>query len=144
MRCCFNPSFLSVATLQGGWWPLNILYSLLALSVCIYFLNKNTPFFIVSFILLFIASGSVVDYWWPGLTVGITAYYLFSRPSIYTVAMFSISISYGLALSNGNYWGVFAIILIALSSKVYIKLPRWKLFFYAYYPIYLSVFVPFV
>lgn len=121
--------------LVGGWWPLNILFTLLTLVAVIYFIECKA--FFLAFV-VFVVAGLFVEYWWPALVLGVTAWAYFKKPSVLAAVGVVLS-SASLFFINGNMWALAALPLVILSTLVDVKVPRLRWVFYAYYPLHLGV-----
>ncbi|UTW11668.1 TraX family protein [Marinobacterium rhizophilum] len=124
--------------LHAGWWPLNVLFSLLALSITLYLIERNDPTDRVAAGILFMVAGSLVEYGWLGLSLGVATWFYCKQPSL-PAAIATLLACAALALSNGNHWALAAIPLILAATRFDLQLPRLRWVFYAYYPLHLGV-----
>jgi hypothetical protein len=120
------------------WWQLNILFTLWA-GVAIVLLIR-TPH-IAGMILaaaLFAVSGMMVDYAWYGIAVCITSWAYSSRPTWLNFFSWIASLA-SLVVINGNFAALLAIPLLLLASGKDVRFPRYRHFFYWFYPLHLVV-----
>lgn len=132
-----TPPFIALGGLLAGWWPLNILFALLAMTAIIYFLEQQTAGGYVLACTLFIVGGSSVEFWWPALAFGVAIWWYCKKPKFVAllVAVLALMI---LRVINGNYWAIAAIPILVASVAVNIPMPRYKWVFYYFYPLHLS------
>jgi len=142
-------------TILRGWWPLNVLFLLASLVTVVYLLNvpiRRTWLRYASRMLaalLFLLSGALVEFFWAGLGLGLTAWRLFilfsrsensqdSSGEFAFLALASAVFITLLCLVNGNAWALAAIFLVLAVLWLPVgKLPRGKWFFYGFYPAHL-------
>ncbi len=124
--------------LHAGWWPLNVLFSLLVLSSTLYLIERNEYYDRVAAGILFMVGGSLVEYGWIGLCLGISAWIFCKRPSVPAAAATLLACA-GLWFSNSNHWALAAIPLILGATRLKLPVPRLRGFFYIYYPLHLGV-----
>lgn len=138
----------------GGWWPLNILFLLAALVMIVYLLTvpsaRSWPRHVccAAAALLFIIAGALTEFFWAGLGLGLVVWRLFcllSRPDtkpgrvqLLFLAAPAIAFTALLLLINGNAWALAAVPLILIVLRLPApSLPRFKWFFYWFYPAHL-------
>lgn len=127
--------------------PLNVLFSLAALTAVVHQLEqKNLPS-LISAAITFGLSGFMVEYGWLGLGLGLSFWAFFKRPSSFTAVSAVLACS-ALSGINGNFWALGALPICALVLSPWVgdmttlskaptprHLGRW--FFYAFYPAHL-------
>ena len=59
--------FVALGGLFAGWWPLNVLFTLLVVTACAYLVEKGGPLHLVGAGLVFLVGGGLVEYWWPAV-----------------------------------------------------------------------------
>ena len=131
-----TPPFIALGGLGWGWWPLNIMFMLLAATGVIYLSQRGTVGRVLA-IGLFVIGGAFVEFWWPALAIAVGAWSYFRRPS-WTASLFAI---FGLAVLffiNKNLWALAALPLFGLASRVDLRVPRLRWVFYAFYPLHLA------
>ncbi|MGC1183181.1 TraX family protein [Legionella sp.] len=119
-------------------WPLNIMFTLAAATVSLFFYEQgNSRGRLISFS-IFLISGPFVEYLWIGNFFCITAWFYCKRPSITRLLTCLVAYLF-LGELNGNHWAVLSLVFIIAATKIKIKLPRIRHFFYYYYPAHLWI-----
>jgi len=133
-----TPPFIALGGLLAGWWPLNILFTLLSMTAIIYFLEQRTlgGYFIACAV--FIVAGSSVEFWWPALAFGIAIWWYCKTPRFTPIIIAVLALA-SLRIINGNYWAIASTPIMFASVVVNIPMPRYKWVFYYFYPFHLSV-----
>lgn len=131
-------SFPYNAMLDYQWWQLNILFTLWAGAAIIYLFRKQDVASIVLAAALFAGSGMVVDYAWHGVTVCITSWAYCRRPTWLSFFGWIASIA-SLAFINGNFLALLSVPILLFASRKEIRFPRYRYFFYWFYPFHLAV-----
>lgn len=135
-----------------GWLPLNILFTLMLVTACVYFLEcaytrtDNTCRFVLGgkfgcylvSISLFVFYGAWVEYGWWGVLTGITAWWYYKYPDCFRGLCVLLAIAL-LWVPNGNLWAVMSLPLLAVAPYANVKIPRLRWVFYAYYPAHLAI-----
>lgn len=130
-----TPPFIAVGGTWAGWWPLNILFTLLAITIIVFCYDKHSEqlaFFV------FLLSGFFVEFFHPALIIGLGAWAYWKKPSIAA----SIAVVFGLSLLwvvNRNFWALVALPLLIGLGRVNFGLKRNKWLFYGFYPAHLSL-----
>jgi TraX protein len=134
-----TPPFIGLGGLLAGWWPLNILFTLLTLTAIIYCLEQQTLSGYAIACTAFIVGGSSVEFWWPALAFGIAIWWYLKklRSSALIIVVLALA---SLRIINGNYWAMAAIPIVLASCASNIPTPRFQWVFYFFYPIHLGVF----
>jgi hypothetical protein len=129
--------------LYAGFFPLNILVSLLVFGWIVFYLSQNQwgykTFFVTA--LVFVAGGLVIEYWWSCLLIGIGFWRYFSKPEKWGAAVVFLFSGFALlCLINQNLWALLALPILYLASRVSspLPVPRCKWFFYWFYPVHLA------
>lgn len=130
--------YIAFGTMLGGWWPLNILFTLAVATLVLMLVAKGTNRHDTAAVLVFAAGGALVEYWWPALAVAWTGYRYCQRPTWGRLAGVGIALL-SLAFVNQNAWALAALPLIAGARFIDLQLPRSPRFFYVYYPAHLAV-----
>lgn len=119
-----------------GWWPLNIMWTILVLTAVLFFNERGTAFGYVLAPVLFVLGGLVVEFWWPALLFGVAMFWYYRRPSYMALALAVLALL-PLWFVTQNQWPLLAIPLLFLASKLDVKMPRVRHFFYWYFPAHL-------
>lgn len=127
--------FMYLGGLYQGWWPLNVLFTLLVITATVYLVERGGVHRWAA-ALVFLAGGAMVEYWWPAVAFGVCCWWYFKNPSPWAFfgALLSCSL---LAVVNGNHWALAALPLVRLIAHVSIPIPRIRWLFYCYYPAHL-------
>jgi hypothetical protein len=123
--------------LMVGWWPLNILFMLLLSASIMYFVDRGGASNIVAATLLFIAVGSVVEFWWFAVLYCLSAW-AYCRHATVARLMLWVGTTASLAIVNGNHWALVGLPLIFLAPYVALQASRRQRLFYLYYPAHLA------
>jgi hypothetical protein len=121
------------------WWPLNVMFTLAAGAAMVSLVERGLPYAALG---VFISTGWLAEFFWPGSLLLLCAYRLFTRPSELWAALAIFAMG-GLSLINGSHWAVVGVILFLLAASVPARFqaPRLKWFFYAFYPAHFAVIV---
>ncbi len=126
--------------LAGGWWPLNVLFTMLVITLTVHGIEQRTVHGVVLAVIAFLAGGALVEFWWPGVMLGLAAWWWFKHPNhrMSATALLALSAA-GLCAINGNAWAFVALPLAAatLAAERSPAPRRIRGFFYAYYPAHL-------
>ena len=133
-----TPAFIGLGGLIAGWWPLNIMFALLIMTATTYLLDRGTINSYIIAILVFIIGGSSVEFWWPGITIGIAAWSYCKKPNLFSIIILIAALT-AMRIINGNYWALAALPVALSACFVSLNVPRLKMIFYIYYPLHLSV-----
>jgi hypothetical protein len=133
-----TPPFIALGGLLEGWWPLNILFSLLSMTAIIYCLEQQTFSGNIIAFAAFIVGGSLVEFWWPALVFGIAIWWYCKTPRIAALIIAVLALA-SLRIINGNYWAIAALPILGASCAINFPVPRYKWVFYYFYPIHLSI-----
>lgn len=124
--------------LPGGWYPLNVLFELAGLALVVLVLKRGGAGHKALAALVFVVVGAFAEYWWPAIGLGLAAYSYARRPSWLTLAV-ALGCCAALAVINGNQWALAAFPVLAVASRVELKVPRVRDFFYWFYPVHLAL-----
>eukprot|EP00456_Euglypha_rotunda_P051581 TRINITY_DN41655_c0_g1_i1.p1 TRINITY_DN41655_c0_g1~~TRINITY_DN41655_c0_g1_i1.p1 ORF type:complete len:304 (+),score=43.75 TRINITY_DN41655_c0_g1_i1:99-1010(+) len=129
-----TPAFV----LLVGWWPLNIMATLLVATFIAWLLELRTVGHRSLALVTFVVGGTVVEFWWPGLLCCLGARSFIRRPSIKTAIAWLLATA-SLWFVNGNFAAMAALPLILGFSRIHVPLERQRWVFYAFYPAHLFV-----
>ncbi|HAN1481843.1 TPA: conjugal transfer protein TraX [Escherichia coli] len=130
--------FVALGGLAWGWWPLNVMFTLLVVTATAYLVERGGPWNLVAAGVVFLVGGSSVEYWWPATAFGMAVWSYTRRPTA-VAAVIAVLACAALWFINRNLWALAALPVIFLASRVDLRLPRLRWAFYAYYPLHLAV-----
>lgn len=130
--------FVALGGLGWGWWPLNIMATLLIATVCAWLIEAGGPARLVAAAAVFIVGGALVEFWWPGVAVCLLAWAYCRRPRFFTLALWIGALA-SLYVINRNLWSLAALPIIYAAAQVKFDMPRGRLGYYVYYPAHLAV-----
>lgn len=130
-----TPAFLALGGLLGGFYPLNIMFMLLAATATMFFIERGRNGIALA---VFLLGGAAVEFWWPAVGLCLAAWMYLRKPSA-RAAVLAVLCCAALALINGNHWALAALPLLAAASQVDLALPRVRWAFYTFYPAHLYV-----
>ncbi|EOV4287828.1 TraX family protein [Escherichia coli] len=130
--------FVALGGLAWGWWPLNVMFTLLVVTATAYLVERGGPWNLVAAGVVFLVGGSSVEYWWPAIAFGMAVWSYTRRPTA-VAAVIAVLACAALWFINRNLWALAALPVIFLASRVDLRLPRLRWAFYAYYPLHLAV-----
>lgn len=120
-----------------GWWPLNIMFAL-ALATGAIALQRRPDASRATVAVLLVLGGFWVEFWWPAALTVIAAWHCIRRTTLANLALWVTAVA-SLSLINGNHWALASFGMIAIASRVDVPFPRWRTFFYVFYPAHLAV-----
>lgn len=127
--------FIALGNLYAGWWPLNVLFTLLTLSATLYLVERRN---LVAAGIVFLVGGSSVEFWWPALILGLAVWSYCKRPT-WTAAAVALLACAALWFINSNLWALATVPLLLGATRVDLRVPRLRWAFYTYYPLHLGV-----
>ena len=130
--------FIALGGLGWGWWPFNIMATLLVATLCAWLVEVGGTARLAAAAAAFIVGGALVEFWWPGLAVCLLAWAYCRRASWLRLALWIGALA-SLCVINRNLWALAALPLIFAAGQVKINVPRGRLGFYVYYPAHLAV-----
>ena len=140
--------FVALGGLGAGWWPFNVMATLLVATGVIYLLERRGVFRTALAMLLFLLGGGLVEFWWPGIALTVAAWFYVQRPSwpallawmLTTLALNLNGWAFArMPVVNASVWALAAFPIIFAAPYLEIRMTRFPRVFYAYYPIHLSV-----
>ncbi|MET0413020.1 MAG: TraX family protein [Polyangiaceae bacterium] len=130
--------FIALGGLAWGWWPLNMMFTLLVATGTLYLAERGGAWRIAAAVALFIVGGANVEFWWPAVTIVLAAWRYVRRPSWLALAVW-VAASAALFAINRNFWALAALPIIFAAPHVSLQVPRLRTFFYAFYPAHLAL-----
>jgi hypothetical protein len=129
------PPFMAMV---GSWWPLNIMFLLLAGTGVIYGLDRGGAGGLAIAGFALIVGGLLAEYSYPGVAMVVTAWAFCREPNGRHFAAWVLAVA-ALWLLNFNFWALTAVPTLLLATRVNLALPRIRWVFYAFYPVHLAV-----
>ena len=126
-----------------GWWPLNILFTLFVATLVVYLLEGGGMGYRLLAVAAFVIGGALVEFWWPALLCCLGAWAFVRRPTAGRFTVWALGTA-SLAIINGNFAALSALVLIWGATQVDIPLRRSRWVFYAFYPAHLTALALFV
>ncbi|MDM0022678.1 TraX family protein [Variovorax saccharolyticus] len=121
-----------------GWWPLNILWTLLVATGLVQLIERGGRLRTLAAVSVFILAGALVEFWWFGLLSCLGAWAFCRRPTLTRLGVWAAAIA-SLGLVNGNLASLACLPLIWAASRVALPVRRHRWVFYAFYPAHLSL-----
>ena len=140
--------FIALGGLGAGWWPLNIMATLLVATGIVYLVERGGFFRTALAAALFLIGGGLVEFWWPGIALTVAAWQYVRRPSWlallgWVVATLALSLNgwafARMPLVNASMWALAAFPIIFAATRVELHVPRYRYFFYVYFPLHLAI-----
>lgn len=131
--------FIALGGLAQGWWPLNVMFTLMAATATIYLIEKNGPASWIAAGAVFLFSGACVEFGWPAIAGAVAVWWFCKRPSAIALGAALVACA-SLYVVNQNYWAFSAVLVIVIGSHVNLRVPRLRWAFYVYYPLHLVAF----
>ncbi|MCW8208091.1 conjugal transfer protein TraX [Verminephrobacter aporrectodeae subsp. tuberculatae] len=133
-----TPFFIGLGGLLAGWWPLNILFTLLVATSVAWMVEQGGFARLVGAATLFLLGGSMVEFWWPAVAFVLTAWWYFKTTNMVAVAVCAVVLAM-LFIVNRNLWALAAVPMMLITPLIKLQVPRVRHVFYAYYPAHLAV-----
>jgi hypothetical protein len=131
-----TPAFMALGGPRyGGWWPLNIMFTLLALTAICCLVEKGR---IITGGLIFLIGGSLAEFWWPALGFGFSVWWYRKQPG-WTAVVIALLSCASLGFINHDMWALTTLPVILSATFFDLHIPRCRLLFYAYYPLHLFI-----
>jgi hypothetical protein len=130
--------FVALNKLPGGWWPLNMMFTLLAAVVSAWLYDVRRPAATIVACLVLVWGGALGEYWWPAIGLCLCVWAYQRAPSRALIACFLTCLAL-LWFVNGNLWALAAVPVLAALRWWPVVLPRAQWLFYAFYPLHLAV-----
>ena len=130
--------FVALGGLGWGWWPLNIMASLLVAAGVMSLIDRGSAAGVGGAVVLFVIGGALVEFWWPALAIAVGAWSYFRRPN-WPALVFALLGLAALYVINKTLWAFAALPLILVAARVDLPVPRLRWVFYAFYPLHLAV-----
>jgi hypothetical protein len=119
-------------------WPLNIMFTLLVATLVLWLYEHRKPAQSIWLLPLFVFGSMLPEFWIAGTITVIAAYFYCKSPNRLHLLFWIASVT-ALTAININFYAMLAIPLILLAPKVSINIPRFKYFFYSFYPLHFAL-----
>nr|WP_317623819.1 TraX family protein [Acidovorax sp. SUPP3334]BDH38329.1 conjugal transfer protein TraX [Acidovorax sp. SUPP3334] len=129
--------FMQLNKLGGGWWPLNMMFTMLVSVLAAWLFDLRRPVTVIAACLVIAWGGALGEYWWPAIGLSMAVWNYQRHPSRMLIAGFLTCLAL-LWVVNGNLWALAAVPVLSLLQFWSIKLPRATWFFYVFYPLHLA------
>ena len=129
--------FIALGGLFAGWWPLNVLFTLLVITATLYLVERGGAGNLIAAGLVLLVGGSSVEYWWPAAILGLAVWSYCKRPT-WSAAVIALLALASLWFINRNLWALASVPLLLVASRLDLPMPRLRWAFYAYYPLHLA------
>lgn len=116
-----------------GWWPLNILFTLLVATLIVFLWERGGTAHRLLAFAIFLIGGALVEFWWPALLCCLGAWAFLRKRTPLRLTLWLLATA-SLAVINGNFAAIVALPLVWAATRVDIPVPRMRWVFYAYYP----------
>lgn len=134
-----TPVFFLLGHAANGWWPLNVMFMLLAATAIIFLIEKGGNVAPAACLAIFAFGGALVDFWWFGIAFCVCAWWYCkatSKGALLACVLAAFALS---AANDASFWTLAAVPLMLAAPHFDVKLPRVRFAFYAYYPLHLAV-----
>lgn len=136
--------FIALNKLPAGWWPLNMMFTLLVAVVTAWLLDKRTAWSKVLAWPVFVWGGVLGEYMWPAVGLCLCVWAYQRRPSRSLLVGFaacfaSLFLLNWLLFNDGSFWALGVVPVLALLQRWRVVLPRVRWMFYAFYPAHLAL-----
>jgi hypothetical protein len=128
--------FMALGQLQSGWWPLNVMFMLLAVTAIVYLLEKESDSARMAAAAILLFAGAIVDFWWFGILFCVGAWWYCRSASRLAFAVWLLAAG-ALYCANQSHWALAAMPLLLAAPHVRLRVPRLPYLFYVYYPLHL-------
>ncbi|MBY0365111.1 MAG: conjugal transfer protein TraX [Burkholderiaceae bacterium] len=130
--------FIGLGGLGWGWWPFNVMAMLAVTVAMAQLVDQGGRGRIALAVVVFLVGGAFVEFWWPGVALGLSAWRYCRRPSWSALAVWIGALA-SLYLINRNWWALASLPIVFAAPHVRLAVPRVRWFFYAFYPLHLAL-----
>jgi TraX protein len=131
-----TPPVLALNPLLGGWWPLNMMVTLLVAVVGIGLLHRGDRQSVLLGCGVMVWGGALGEYAWPAVGLCAAAWAYQRQPGLRPACAFLVCLAL-LHPANGNSWALAAVPVLLALRQWTTQLPRAQWAFYAFYPAHL-------
>lgn len=129
-----TPAFLVLGGLLYGWWPVNVMFTLLVTTACAYLFFERPGWHakLLGLVIL-IVGGSSVEFWWPAVSMNL-AFIAWVKSGRHRWIVAAFVAAFFLGAVNGDQWALASFPIILASPMIRLQLHRVRWAFYVYYP----------
>lgn len=135
---CAAPMLAGLGVLGNGWWPLNIMFTLLVGTAAAWLLAAGARWAPAAALLLVFGGGAVVEFLWFGLAFFLAAWWYCKAPGSARWCVLAAATT-ALACVNQSHWALLALPVIAAGRRYALPVRRVRHVFYAWYPFHLAL-----
>jgi hypothetical protein len=128
---------LDAGYFPGGWWPLNVMFTLLVIAACARMLETRKAAGYIAAIAMVALVGRWPEFFLEGIGFGLAVWWYCKRPSIYPALAVAVC-CLALRHTNGNLWALAALPVLIAAQYADLRVPRIRWVFYAFYPAHLA------
>lgn len=130
-----TPAFLGLGGLLDGWWPLNILFTLLVTTACAYlFFEREGWQSKLLGLAVLVIGGSSVEFWWPAILMNLAFIAWVKSGGKWRWMVAAFLAAFLLGPINQDEWALASFPIMLLAPHFKLRIPRIRWAFYAYYP----------
>lgn len=129
------PYYALDAGILHVWWPLNAMFALLVIAVCIRLLDSRI-WYVMPMVL--VIAGTLPEYFWFGIGFGLAVWWYSKRPTAYA-GLLVLACCLSLWIVNRTPWALVSLPILLAACRVELRMPRLRWWFYAYYPLHLAL-----
>ena len=123
---------------HDAWLPINIMFTFAAGFAILWSLQCGGPYGIVVAALVFLLSGAMVEFMWPGVALVVAMYACFARPGMAS-QLAVLACLLALWPVNGNPYALLVYPLVCALALFRPSIPRLRWLFYVAYPLHLAI-----
>lgn len=138
--CVYGGLAMPAYVYAHGWWPCNVLFTFALVAYLVLCWRRRDEWHVAIGIATFIVAGSVVEFWWFGVSFCLACYW-WSRERSWKAVLGIVLTCSSLLFVNANSWALAALPLIALVATRPLRVPRMGKLFYWFYPAHLTALV---
>jgi hypothetical protein len=131
-------ALFAMGVLRAGWWPLNVMFMLLAVTGILLLLERGGDAAHMGAAGVFLFAGAAVDFWWFGIVFCLCAWWYCKTTSRLALAAWLLAAA-ALYFANQSHWALTAMPLVLAAPYLRLHVPRLRYLFYVYYPAHLAV-----
>lgn len=132
-----SPAYIGLVHPMDGWWPLNVLFSLLAGTAIITLLDSALRGRAVFAVVLFLIAGSCIEAFWSSLILMLACWSYVRTPRLISLTAILLGLIFYSNLTDSK-WCFASLVLVMLAHTIRVSIPRLRHVFYIYYPLHLS------